>query len=135
MLIYWKPGTNQVLEQGNYDQVVLEATRKIQKWGETELHLQNDFLEQFIQEKTNEFAGSYLKLKLPYQTLEECRGHIDTFNAQYGDVVTIFPYDRWVWRQRLETIQYSDYDYDGVTIINTLVDQKDHKTSTFEFMN
>lgn len=135
MLIYWKPGTNQVLEQGKYDQVLLETTRKIQKWGETELHLQSDFLAQFIQEKTNEFAGSYLKVKLPYATVEECRAHLEKFNLQYGDIISAFPYDRWVWRQKLETIQYSDYDYVGINIENTLIDQKNNTVATYEYTN
>ena len=62
---------------------------------------------------------------MPFHTEEECQSYLNHFYEAYGHIIQLFPYDRWTWIKKIESIQYGDYNILHVNVPSQLLDHKE----------
>ncbi|MTL48930.1 hypothetical protein GMA49_11415, partial [Turicibacter sanguinis] len=87
--------------------------------------LQNQLLEDFVTDKVEEYTRSYLKVSLPFESEAFCREYLEKFYEEHSEIISLFPYDRWAWVQKLENIHYGEYDIQSVRVESKLLDHKE----------
>ncbi len=125
MILYWKSATNEIFNENDYLLAKEKAVDTIKEWGRHHLYLESDLLDNFVTQKVEEFARSFIKVSLPFETEGACRQYLKDFYQEHLDVISVFPYDRWAWLADLETICYGDYQVERVNVESRLFDIKE----------
>lgn len=125
VMIYWKSATNQMMNESEFLHAKEMAETKIREWGIHHLHLEQEFLGNFVNQKLEEYCRSFIKLNLPFETEKLCRAHLQQFYHDHLDIISLFPYDRWAWISLLETIHYGAYEIESVTVETRIHDYKE----------
>lgn len=125
MVIYWKSATNQMMNESEFIQTKEVAETKIREWGIHHLHLDQEFLGNFVSQKLEEYSRSFIKLNLPFETEKLCLAHLEQFYQDHVEIISLFPYDRWAWINLLETIHFGAYEIESVTVESQIHDCKE----------
>lgn len=125
MIIYWKSASNQMMNEESFLSAQVHAKEKISQWAKNELHLQNQLLDEFVSTKVEEYSRSFIKVSLPFESEAFCYEYLQKFYDDNVEIISLFPYDRWAWIQKLENIHYGEYDIQSVHVESKLLDHKE----------
>lgn len=125
MNVYWKSTVNHMMTENEFNQSLTDVRNKILNWGKSELSLSGSLLNSFVDEKVEEYKRSFIKIEMPFHTEEECQSYLNHFYEAYGHIIQLFPYDRWTWIKKIESIQYGDYNILHVNVPSQLLDHKE----------
>ena len=125
MIMYWQSASNKIVSEEEFLASQAGVKQKISDWAENELHLQNQLLEDFVTDKVEEYTRSYLKVSLPFESEAFCREYLEKFYEEHSEIISLFPYGRWAWVQKLENIHYGEYDIQSVRVESKLLDHKE----------
>lgn len=125
MIMYWKSASNQMMSEERFLSSQSDIKEKITRWAEGELHLHNQLLDDFVINKVEEYNRSFIKINLPFETEAFCCEYLQKFYEENKDVISLFPYDRWAWIQKLENINYGEYDIQSIHVESKVLDHKE----------
>lgn len=125
MIMYWKSASNDMMNEENFLACQTDAKQKISQWAIKELNLTGQLLEDFVTNKLEEYNRSFIKVNLPFETEAYCKEYLQKFYEENAEIISLFPYDRWAWIQKLESIQYGEYDIQSVHVESHLIDHKE----------
>lgn len=110
MNVYWKSAVNQMMCEEAFNLSLSVVKSSILSWAQKELSLSGYLLDEFVNQKLEEYKRSFIKIEMPFKTEEQCRDYLNEFYSEYQEIIQLFPYDRWTWIQKLESIHYGDSD-------------------------
>lgn len=125
MNVYWKSAVNQMMSEEAFNVSLSEVKSNLLSWAQTELSLSGCLCDEFVNQKLEEYKRSFMKIEMPFETEEQCSDYLNEFYSEYQEIIQLFPYDRWAWAQKLDSIHYGDYDIRCVNVLNQILDCKE----------
>lgn len=125
MNVYWKSSVNHMMSEETFNKSLTDVKNKILDWGKSELSLSGSLLDSFVDEKLEEYKCSFIKIEMPFHTEKECQSYLNDFYEANSQTIQLFPYDRWAWIKKIESIQYGEYDIQAVIVPSQLLDHKE----------